>query len=164
MIELRYPPVVKWKETRSQDFQTFSRRRIYSWIKESYDKRTLPEKWAPGLISSPGGIPDPGIYKCDCGWQLLGTVMGVLMSEGKKRKKNNVKECPAVFFVPCSRRVLFYSDPTTTVDAMISSLWFCPRRNARWSACSRVGNYYPPYMYRLLCQKQFNPTMPESSW
>ena len=47
---------------------------------QTYSARRVSELGI-NLVVVAKELPDPGVYKCDCGWQLLETVMGVPFGE-----------------------------------------------------------------------------------
>lgn len=93
-----------------------------------------------------GGIPDPGVYKCDCGWQLLGTVMGVPMGENASVFRG----------LPYSQRLLYFGPPVRDIEPQ------CPRRECTFSCRKLLSS---PLGAR--CQKRFSQRRrnhPDSSW
>lgn len=106
------------------------------------------------LISPSGRIPDPGVYKRDCGWQLLGALMAA--------EDEDASECPtpASSFATSSQWFLFPFRTNVSVESLLYPQ--APSRKRR--ACSRVENYYP---LGARCQKRFGQRRrnhPDSSW
>lgn len=117
-------------------------------FKESYDKRTRVRTGVErgiNLVAS-GGISRirGGVYKCDCGWQLLGTVIWGREGKGGRSASENVTRSLARSLAPARgdvRRLLYFFGILPEGDADVTSRAgvLSPRTRAR--AFSSVENY-----------------------